>query len=232
MRLDPEFPRHYLQRLAVQQPQARHPSSCRSTTGAEAGSCRPARVWVLVVHRHDRPLRLYLLGAQENRERWNSSLFGTSQGVGRAVAESTVSETGFATGSTPPPRGPPAMSRTPELLSTATSNPRPHPYHRCSGGSQRPAPPDVPKHPRSWEVLPTVVSWGVARLRVARFWQISGTAALVSSEDFGSRVERRARRQVLWHVQIRRWCLPTFGDGLGRLVALAVAGSRPSFRGG
>ena len=33
----------------------------------------------------------------------------------------TVSETGSATGSTPPPRGPPAMSSIRELLSTATS---------------------------------------------------------------------------------------------------------------
>jgi hypothetical protein len=49
------------------------------------------------------------------------------------------------------------------------SNRRPHPYHRCAGGSRRRAAPHVPTHPRRWEVLPTVVSWGVARLRVARF---------------------------------------------------------------
>jgi hypothetical protein len=55
------------------------------------------------------------------------------------------------------------------------SNRRPHPYHRCAGGSRRRSEPHVPPHPRRWEVLPTVVSWGVARLRVARFLAISGT---------------------------------------------------------
>src|SRR5688500_2753191 len=37
------------------------------------------------------------------------------------------------------------------------------------GGSRRRSEPHVPPHPRRWKVLPTVVSWGVARLRVARF---------------------------------------------------------------
>jgi hypothetical protein len=49
------------------------------------------------------------------------------------------------------------------------SNRRPHPYHRCAAGSRRRAAPHVPTQPRRWEVLPTVESWGVARLRVAQF---------------------------------------------------------------
>jgi hypothetical protein len=52
---------------------------------------------------------------------------------------------------------------------TSASNHRPHPYHRCAGGSQRRGTPHVSTQPRRWEALSRVGSWGVARSRVAQF---------------------------------------------------------------
>jgi hypothetical protein len=49
------------------------------------------------------------------------------------------------------------------------SNRRPHPYHRCAGGSRCRAGPRVTARPRRWEALLRVESLGGARLRVAQF---------------------------------------------------------------
>jgi len=47
------------------------------------------------------------------------------------------------------------------------SNRRPHPYHRCAGGSRRRAVPHVPTQPPSWKALPGSGAWGGTRLHVA-----------------------------------------------------------------
>jgi hypothetical protein len=81
------------------------------------------------------------------------------------------------------------------------SNRRPHPYHRCAGGSRRHAAPHVPAQPRRSEGLWRVASWGGMRLRVAQFlaylWHaIHATGAAQTSRPFSMNRSASPERSV------------------------------------
>ena len=105
------------------------------------------------------------------------------------------------------------------------SNRRPHPYHRCAGGSRRYAPPRITTQPRRWEgasksgnvgqredACSAVSGKFLARAPAQSSWhqrrrhrpdsprpQATGTSgALLSSDDYGSSVEPAAKLHPLW----------------------------------